>query len=54
MILLAICLSFIIALLLIAFAIHKRDCVRASFNFRSAGFSLEAKNNEPKSPTLPS
>jgi hypothetical protein len=52
MTLLAIC--FVIALLLIGYAIHKRDFVRASFNFRSAGFSLEAKNNETKKPTLPS
>jgi len=41
-------------LVLIGFAIHKKDSVRATFNFRSAGFSLEAKNNNSKGPNLPS
>jgi len=50
MTLLAIC--FVIALLLVAFAIHKRGFVRASFNFRSAGFSLEAKNSDSKDPNI--
>jgi|GEM_PF-4504248 len=39
---------------LIGFAIYKKDSVRATFNFRSAGFSLEAKNNNPKGPNLQS
>jgi hypothetical protein len=41
-------------LILIGFAIYKKDSVRATINFRSAGFSLEAKNNDPKGPNLSS
>jgi hypothetical protein len=41
-------------LVLIGYAIYKKDSVRASFSFRSAGFSLEAKDNNPKGPKLPS
>lgn len=45
-----IAIFIVLALLLVAFAIQKRDCVRASFRFRSIGFSLEAKNNQSKNP----
>jgi uncharacterized membrane protein YsdA (DUF1294 family) len=44
----------ILLTLLIAFAIYKKDCVRASFKLYRIGFSIEAKDNEPKKPTLPS
>ena len=47
-------LFLILLVLLVGFAIQKRDCVGASFNFRSAGFSLEAKNKDPKNPEVPS
>jgi hypothetical protein len=38
---------FVVALALVAFAISKRNYVRASFSLRPFGFFLEAKNNEP-------
>ena len=44
----------ILVILLIGFAIYKKDSVRASFRLYRIGFSLEAKDNEPKKPTLPS
>jgi len=36
---------FIPVLVLVGFAIYKKDCVRASFRLCSFGFFLEAKNN---------
>jgi hypothetical protein len=40
--------------LLIGFAIWKRNSVRASFNFRSVGFSLEASDRESRNESIPS
>jgi hypothetical protein len=37
---------FILVLLLIGFAIYKKDNVRASVSLKPPGFFLEAKNNE--------
>ena len=39
---------------LIGFAIYKRNSVKASFKLWSVVFSLEAKNEDPKNPALPS
>ena len=39
---------FVLAMLLIGFAITKRDNVRASFSFRPFGFTLEARNSEDR------
>ncbi len=39
--------AFIFALVLIGFAIHKKDSVRASLSLKPFGFFLEARNNEP-------
>jgi hypothetical protein len=41
--------AFILALLLIGFAVYKKDHVRASFSLRPFGFFLEAKNNRKNS-----
>lgn len=41
---------FILVVLLVGFAIQKRGFVKASFNFRSIGFSLEAKDRDSKNP----
>jgi hypothetical protein len=38
---------------LIAFAIYKRNSVKASFKLWSVVFSLEAKNEDPKNPIIP-
>jgi len=40
----------VLALILIGVAIFKRPFVKASLNFRSVGFSIEARNDaeEPK------
>ena len=37
----------VLAMGLIAFAIYKKDYVRASLSLKPFGFFLEAKNNEP-------
>lgn len=39
--------AFILRLLLIRFAIYKKDYVRASLSLNPLGFFLETKNNEP-------
>jgi len=38
--------AFILALVLIGFAIYKKDHVRASLSLKPFGFFLEAKNNK--------
>jgi hypothetical protein len=43
---------FVLLVLLVGFAIQKRGFVRASFNFRAIGFSLEAKDKGSKN-TVP-
>jgi len=43
-----------LALILIGFAVCMRPNVKASINFWRIGFSLEAKNEEPNPPKLPS
>jgi hypothetical protein len=42
-------LCFVAALVLIAFALKKKDYVRASFSLRPFGFFIEAKNAEGSS-----
>lgn len=39
---------------LVAFGISKRDSVTATFKMWPFSFSVEAKNNETKKPTIPS
>jgi hypothetical protein len=45
---------FVLLILLIGFAIWKKDSVTATFTLHKIGFSIEAKDNEPKKPALPS
>jgi len=46
--------AILLFVLLVAFGIYKRDSVTASFKMWPFSFSFEAKNSEPKKPTIPS